>query len=73
MRMRRQPSPTAGRAATLSVALSAVWGLQNARNGPTIGINRPAKPMWTSVLKLKSRGFFNARKKFPLFASGGAV
>lgn len=27
--------------------------------------NRPAKPLWISVLKLKSRGFFIASRKYP--------
>ena len=73
MRMRCQLSPSEGYAATLSVALSPVLGLQNAINSPTIGTNRPAKPMWTPVLTLKSRGFFNARRKILLFVSGGAA
>ena len=30
-----------------------------------LGINRPAKPLWISVLTLKSRGFFIASRKYP--------
>ncbi len=47
--------------------------LQFSRNDRTITGNRPAKPMWISVLMLKSSGFFNARGKPPLPLSGGVL
>ena len=30
-----------------------------------LDVNRPAKPLWISVLTLKSRGFFIASRKYP--------
>ncbi|PMR72076.1 hypothetical protein C1H69_22090 [Billgrantia endophytica] len=42
---------------------SAAGALQRAAGATTIAINTPAKPMWTSVLTLKLRGFFIVRDK----------
>lgn len=67
---RQQPVSRAN-AATARVAPCRLWGLQISKNSPIIGANRPAKPMWISVLTLKSRGFFNAQGKVLLPFPGG--
>jgi hypothetical protein len=41
----------------------AAGALQRAAGAAIIDDNTPAKPMWTSVLTLKLRGFFIARHK----------
>ena len=55
------------------VGLSPALALHEQVICSSININRPAKPMWISVLTLKSRGFFIACIKFFLDAARSAI